>query len=47
MNTPRLFDLDEDTGHAVARSVDVGPDLEEQAHSAVGSCPERAISLTN
>jgi ferredoxin len=39
-----LFQLDE-SGYALRAEVEVPPGEEEKAQLAVGSCPERAISL--
>jgi ferredoxin len=41
---PRLFDAD-DRGHCLILQAEPGPAEEADARSAVGNCPERALSL--
>lgn len=44
MAAPRVFQLDDEDGHATAISEDVPPELEGSAHEAARSCPEQAIT---
>ena len=44
MNAPSLMQLD-DLGYNVTGTVDVVPELAEEARRAAGSCPEGAIEI--
>jgi ferredoxin len=44
MNAPSLMQLD-DLGYNVTGTVDVAPELAEEARRAAGSCPEGAIEI--
>ena len=46
MNTPELFDLDDEDSRAYVLSDPVPEPLAGPAQSAAGNCPERAISLS-
>ncbi|GAA2737466.1 ferredoxin [Actinocorallia aurantiaca] len=46
MIAPRMFELDDVDGHASAVEEKVPADQEAKANKAVGSCPERAISVS-
>ena len=41
---PGVFDADDD-GYCATRSVEVPPELEEQARLGATNCPERAITV--
>lgn len=41
--TPEVFDVDDD-GYGVVLVPDPGPEHEAEVATAIGSCPERAIS---
>jgi ferredoxin len=45
MAAPKVFQLDDEDGHASAISEDVAPELEASAHEAQRSCPEQAITI--
>jgi len=45
MAAPRVFQLDDEDGHASAISEDVAPELAGSAHEAQRSCPEQAIFI--
>jgi ferredoxin len=45
LSAPRIFDLDEATGHAVVDLDELPGDLGEAARSAAEECPEGAISV--
>ncbi len=47
LNVPELFDLDDLDSHAYVLSDPVPDTLAGLARSAAGSCPERAISLSD
>ena len=47
LNVPELFDLDDEDSHAYVLSDPVPDTLAGLARSAAGSCPERAISLSD
>jgi ferredoxin len=44
MNAPSLMRLD-DLGYNITGTIDVAPQLEEEARRAAGSCPEAAIEI--
>ncbi|MES2271208.1 MAG: ferredoxin [Pseudomonadota bacterium] len=43
---PELFELSDEDGHAVLRSEDVPPTLEEAVRQACRGCPEQAIVIS-
>ncbi len=45
LSAPRIFDLDDVTGHAIVDLDELPVDLEEAARSAADECPEGAISV--
>jgi len=47
LNLPELFALDDNDSHGSVLLDPVPHELAEQARWIVGSCPERAISLTD
>ncbi len=45
VEAPDLFDLDDETGKAIALVDLVEPNLEDDARSAVANCPVTAITI--
>lgn len=45
IEAPDVFDLDEETGKAVALVVEPAPAQHEEVRAAAASCPVRAITL--
>ncbi|MQW77600.1 ferredoxin [Nocardioides sp. dk4132] len=45
MAAPKVFQLDDEDGHASPVSETVPPELEASAHEAARSCPEQAITI--
>ena len=45
IESPALFDLDDDTGKAVLLRANPTPEFQAQAEAAVRGCPARAIAI--